>query len=630
MGFPKHHGITLAANSWIENLHVEKLAADPMPITASRVWHNTTERAIKYSVLDAGGAVITRTITSAEDLQAAIGTLNTAIAAETTARTSADDAEQAARIAAVDSLTTALAAETTARIQAVADEATARAAGDAAEATARVAADAVGAAAASDQLSTEQTSRLAGDAALGVRIDDVQAELNGTQAGAGLNVDGTFTAPENTTYLGDATTLKAADVLLDTAITAEAATRAAQVVGLGSALANEAQLRSDGDANLQAQLQAWVQSGLDANAGTDAAETAARIAADSALQSELDVTQAAIGLNTDGTMGEITTTNFMNGASTVFGAAFALDVQLQVVTDAVAAESVARATADTNFNTSLQGEIVARAASDDLQQQEMNRIEAGAGLETDGTYVAPTGSNYLSTAISLKDADYVLDAAVRAVADQVTTINDVALVDIQGQITAEVTRATTAEGAEAATRAAAVSTLTTAVTTEAARAAAAESDLAGDIAAEAAARGTAVAGAIAAVSAEVTRATAAEGVLNTAIGAEVTRATGVETGLQSQITAIVAASGEGAAALKSALNGDRFNYKSPVAALSHTITHNLNTEFYTLQVMVEDGTGVYRNDIVPVEEVDPLNSLKITLTEARKVKVSVVSNAPLV
>lgn len=629
MGFPKHHGITLAANSWIENLLVEKLANDPMPIVASRIWHNTTERAIKFSLLDEGGAVIVRTISTAEDLQAAIDTLQAAIDAEATTRASADTTETDARIAAVDTLTTALSTEVTARIAAVAAEATARANAVTTEAAARVAADAVTASTASDQLATEQTARLAGDAALGTRIDGVQAELDASQAGAGLDVDGTYTAPENSTYLGEAGSLKAADVLLDAAITDEVATRSAAVTALGSALANEAQLREDGDANLQAQLTAYIDSAVTNNTNADNAETVARIAADAALQTELDTTQASIGLNTNGTMGAITTTNYMNGASTVFGAAFALDTQLKVVTDAVAAESTARATADTNFNTSLQAEITNRGTAVSAVQTELNTVEVGAGLETDGTYVAPTDSNYLNAAISLKDADYVLDAALKAVADQVGTIADVTLVDIQDQITAEVTRATGAETSEATTRAAAITTVTGLVSTEATRAQAAEATLTTAVSSEATTRAAAIVTVTGAVTAEVTRATDAETALSTSIADETTRATGVEDSLQSQITAIVADAGEGAAALKDALNSGRFNYKSVSTALVHTITHNLNTEFYSLTVMVEGGDGVYRNDIVPVEEVDPLNSLKITLSEARKVKVSVVSNAPL-
>lgn len=630
MAFQKYHGITLANNSWIENLHVEKLAADPMPITASRIWHNTTERTLKFSLLDAGGAVIVRTISTAEDLTAAIGTLQAAIDAETAARQSADQTETDARVAAVASLQSALDAEIAARTQAISDEQAARIAADQAEETARIAGDATTAATASDQLNTETTARLAGDAALNTRIDGVQAELDASQLGAGLNVDGTFTTPENTTYLAEATSLKDAAAKLDAALTTEVARAQGTEAALQSALNNEAQLRADGDANLQAQIQAYIDGKVDQNTTQDQAEAAARIAADAALQSELDQTQASIGLDTDGKLIPISGTNYMDGASTVFGAAVNLDLNIKRIDDAVAAESVARATADTNFQNSLNTEITNRQAVDDAQQQEINTIEAGAGLETDGTYASPTDSNYLNTAVSLKDADYKLDAAVKGNSDQIVSLQTTTA-DLQTQLTAEVQRAQAAESTESTARAQGDATNAAAITAEQTRAQTAETGLQAAIDQEVSDRTAAVTATNTALSNEVTRAQAAEAALQTSIGDETTRAQGAEASLQSQINSLSAAAGEGASALKTELNEGRFTYKSASAALVHNINHNLNTEFYTVQVMVQGTDGVYRNDIVPVEEVagNATNAFVITLTEAHNIKVSVMNLAPL-
>lgn len=55
-------------------------------------------------------------------------------------------------------------------------------------------------------------------------------------------------------------------------------------------------------------------------------------------------------------------------------------------------------------------------------QAEIDAIEAGAGLETDGTYVADATTTYLTAASSLKDADKKLDAAVKANADAIAAI----------------------------------------------------------------------------------------------------------------------------------------------------------------------------------------------------------------
>ena len=67
MAYPKFHGITLANNSVIENLHIERLAADPVPATAGRLWVNTTEKKVKYTGLDETGAVVVHSFGSAAE-----------------------------------------------------------------------------------------------------------------------------------------------------------------------------------------------------------------------------------------------------------------------------------------------------------------------------------------------------------------------------------------------------------------------------------------------------------------------------------------------------------------------------------------------------------------------------------
>lgn len=502
-----------------ENFRVENLSVDPVAPSLGQIWYNTTTGGYKgfdgtttfpfatggnaaelQSELDrtqaaigvnadgtfaafVGSTYLGSATTHKEAvslLDVAIKSVADAIAAEITARTDADATEVAARVAAD-------AAEVIARDAAIALEATARADADAAELAARVAADITTASTASDQLSTEVTARLAGDAALGVRVDDVQAELNASQASTGLEVDGSFVAPSSTTYLAAATSIKDSTVLLDAAITSEVATRVGQVAGLASGLANETQLRIDGDANLQTQLTAYIDSAVTNNTNADNAETVARIAADSALQSELDRTQATIGVDTDGNLIPITGTNYLNDVTTVFGGAFVLDTQVKLANDAIAAEITGRTDADTAFNTALQAEIVTRANNDDAQQQELNKTQAGAGLEATGDYAAPTGSNYLNSAISLKDADFKLDAAVKVVADA-TASGATAITANADAITAEVARATAAEGVNAAAIIAGDTTNADAIAAEVTRATDAEAALATSIAGLAAAQ----------------------------------------------------------------------------------------------------------------------------------------------
>lgn len=74
----------------------------------------------------------------------------------------------------------------------------------------------------------EETARIAGDANLQSQIDAIsgssltaiQSELDATQAGAGLNPDGSYAPEASAIYISGATSLHEADVLLDSAVDA--------------------------------------------------------------------------------------------------------------------------------------------------------------------------------------------------------------------------------------------------------------------------------------------------------------------------------------------------------------------------------------------------------------------------
>jgi len=516
MAFPKFHGIQLANNSWVENLHIERLAADPALNASSfagRFWFNTTDKVVRYTALDAEGVVVVKTVADAAGIQSLISTLQSTL-----------ESSIAATQGEVDAVETALAAETAARVAAITALQTALDDAIAQEVVDRNAAIAVAAQNAADQLATETTARLAGDSAASTRMDGIQSELNATQAGAGLAVDGTYIPLTGSNYLDAATSLAQAQTLLDSALKTEETARIATDAALQSAINNEAQARADGDTALQTQIEAWVEAQLQGNANADLAEQAARLAADTALQTELDATQASIGLNSDGTFAAIEGSNYMDAATTVYGAAAALDLNLKRVDDALVTETAARQAEDATLTAAVAAETLARTTADTALQEEVNRIEAGAGLETDGTYLAVTGSNYLNAATSLKDADLKLDTAIKS---------------------------------------------------------------------------------------------------------EEQRAVAVEAGLQTQIDAITAASGEGAAALKTAINDGRFSLETTVAATEHTVTHNLGTDFIHYTILVKGTDNKWRNDIVPVEVVNN-NSFVVSLTEPRNIRVVVMDGSQLV
>lgn len=81
-----------------------------------------------------------------------------------------------------------------------------------------------------------------------------------------------------------------------------------------------------------------------------------------------------------------------------------LDAQAKVNADAIAAE------------------VTARTNGDSALQTELNSTQSGAGLNADGTYTAIGGANYISTATSLKNADQLLDAQLKSVADDVAAL----------------------------------------------------------------------------------------------------------------------------------------------------------------------------------------------------------------
>ena len=138
--------------------------------------------------------------------------------------------------------------------------------------------------------------------------------------------------------------------------------------------------------------------------------------------------------------------------------------------DKVADEAVARENADTVLQTAITNEESARQVADNALsnratalETEMTATQSGAGLATDGSYVAPTGSNHLDLSTSLKDADAKLDAAIAAEkaraegvesglqseidAEEVARIaGDSA---INASLAAEVVRATGVEGVQA-------------------------------------------------------------------------------------------------------------------------------------------------------------------------------------
>ena len=203
-------------------------------------------------------------------------------------------------------------------------------------------------------LAQEVSDRQAGDNALDARLDILEGADN---------VVGSV-----------AKALKDAKAYTDSSVSAEQSARESADSALDGRLDV---IEGTGAGSISKALQ-------DAKDYTDV-EQAAREAADSALDSRLDVIEGS---------GE--------------GSIAKAEQDAKDYTDQeVSAEAAARASA-------VSGEEAARMAADSAIQSELDATQAGAGLGVDGSYTAPVGSQHLGSAVSLKDADSKLDAAIVA------------------------------------------------------------------------------------------------------------------------------------------------------------------------------------------------------------------------
>ena len=294
---------------------------------AAYVLSNNAALAQEVSDRQAGDSALQTSLTSEVNrATAAESDLQDAIDAEEAARIAAVSAEQSAREAADLVLQGNIDAEEAARIAAVsAEESRALAAESDLQ-------DAI------DQEVSDRQSAVAGEEAARMAADSgIQSELDATQGGAGLGVDGSYTAPVGSAHLGSAVSLKDADSKLDAAIVAETNARE-------TAVSNLEQSISDLDA-------AMTQGFDDAQAYTDS-KVAALVDSAPALLDTLNELAAAIGDD------ENFASNIMTSIGNESAARQAADT----------AEAQARAAADSALQAEIDAEEVARAAAVSAEQ----------------------------------------------------------------------------------------------------------------------------------------------------------------------------------------------------------------------------------------------------------------------
>ncbi|WP_025864952.1 hypothetical protein [Prolixibacter bellariivorans] len=222
-----------------------------------------------------------------------------------------------------------------------------------------------------------------------------------TRQGAGLNeTDGAYLNHPTATYISTATSLNEADSLLDnqlTTVTNSTATNSAALVNLNTRVTNntnaiatntsDISTNTSDISNLQTQV-----NNLTSNTST---------------QTEIDAVEAGAGLNADGTYSA-------NSGATYIGTATSLNNA-----DNLLDQAISSVMADVQTNNQDVTQLTQDVANVQQQatniQAELDNTQAGAGLGTDGSYTANTGTNVITSATDLNNADVLLDQAVTAV-----------------------------------------------------------------------------------------------------------------------------------------------------------------------------------------------------------------------
>ncbi|PQB09062.1 hypothetical protein BST83_01595 [Polaribacter filamentus] len=242
---------------------------------------------------------------------------------------------------------------------------------------------------------------------------NIQSELDATQAGAGLGTDGAYTADGSTNYLTTVTSLTSADVALDTQIktnTDAIATNATSNTSIqteldatqtGAGLGTDGAYTANGSTNYLTTVTSLTSAdvALDTQIKTNTDAIVTNAASNTSIQTELDATQTGAGLGTDGAYTANGSTNYLTTVTSLTSADVALDTQIKTNTDAI----VTNATSNTNI------------------QSELDATQAGAGLGTDGAYTADGSTNYLTTVTSLTSADVALDTQIKTNTDAIAT-----------------------------------------------------------------------------------------------------------------------------------------------------------------------------------------------------------------
>jgi hypothetical protein len=594
--FPIHHGITLAPNAFIENLQLEILTSDPIPASAGRIWFNSTEKSVKYSTLSSTGEVITVSNIVSSDVA--------------TALQSAKDYTDTSISALVDSapeilntlkeLSDAIAGD---------DNFSATVLTNIANAKAEILGEVGAAFDTLGEIETKLTQLDAADTVPGSVDFKVKAEQDRAEA-AELGLSGRLSVFEGT-GAGSVTALLADEVAArELAASEEQAARVAAELDLSNQIAANELARTDAAAAVEV-----------ARVAEAAAIEAARVLEAAAIESARVAEAAAV-------------------ESARVAEAAAIEAARVGFADAVEAARVAEAAAVESTRAGLAAAVeAARVAEAAFREQvlgsELNELwdsvdsnlsatEAAAATEHAERVAAELGlTNAIATNEATRLSDAATEQAARVAAEQGL---DTRVTTVEGQVNGKIGTLSGLTTDDKSTIVAAINEVDTQrnqtasnLVTEAATARANESTLQGNIDAEASTRASQDA-------AETLARTTAAGIEHAErVAAELGLSNRINTEVsdrQAAITDEALARTNADTAIRAAINASKYFHQTATTAVEHTIVHNLGSLQTSFVVLVERADGKYRNDIVSVEEVDS-NTLKVYLSEARKIKISV-------
>ena len=278
-------------------------------------------------------------------------------------------------------------------------------------------------------ISDEASARASADAGLQGQIDANDTDI-ATNAGA-ISTNATAISDESGARASADSGLQGqidgndTDILANagaistnaTAISDEASARAAGDVTLQDNIDTESQARFTNDSFLSGMISANSVADAALDARVTALEGQSSAAAVNAIDSLDTAHSAEILANSTALSSE--TSARIAADEDLEGQIEANDTDITANADAISSEVTARAAADADLQDQINNLPSSVPTISNIVEDMLDPTQIGAGLAFDGSYYTNTATNYIGTAISLVSADELLDAAVKAVQDDV-------------------------------------------------------------------------------------------------------------------------------------------------------------------------------------------------------------------